>query len=539
MKREETINKYIIRNKLDIEKMLQDFRGYVYKIIENNAGESLSYEDKEEIMSDVFLTVWHNKEKIDNKRPLKYYMAGIAKNLISNKLRQQKKYNKQIEFKDIELQDLEEIDMVCERNQILKVISEELNNMKPRDYEVFAKYYYYSKSIREIAIELGMSETNVSVRLYRIKKKLKKELEKRGFTYKNLLTIILVLFALTGVALASNIVIKVIKKQFFPDTSAGVDTAIDNGYIQTIESDYVASNEAEIKVTKVLMDDYNLDFELDINLKNTEEQTKANNIVLANFLIVDENENIIAMNCENIENSYERLCELGGIEPNHKGKNYSDGSEYFRVISNIENNYKYVYSTHSNEFPKSKKLKFIFNKLILWNKNMDVIGQIEGEWVIEVELPKEFYERETIIYQVKSCNREDVNLISLEVSQTAAKLHFITKWGDPIYDEDDTLEEIGQKTKKWFERPESLTKLIENDYIMNEDGKKFYRAQSAYDGNMLCSQSITGTLKYYQTYDLTSFDATDNLTIVLPLYGEMLENSKVEEIVIELERIKE
>lgn len=94
MKREETINKYIIRNKLDIEKMLQDFRGYVYKIIENNAGESLSYEDKEEIMSDVFLTVWHNKEKIDNKRPLKYYMAGIAKNLISNKLRQQKKYNK-------------------------------------------------------------------------------------------------------------------------------------------------------------------------------------------------------------------------------------------------------------------------------------------------------------------------------------------------------------------------------------------------------------------------------------------------------------
>ena len=279
MKREETINKYIIRNKLDIEKMLQDFRGYVYKIIENNAGESLSYEDKEEIMSDVFLTVWHNKEKIDNKRPLKYYMAGIAKNLISNKLRQQKKYNKQIEFKDIELQDLEDIDMVCERNQILKVISEELNNMKPRDYEVFAKYYYYSKSIREIAIELGMSETNVSVRLYRIKKKLKKELEKRGFTYKNLLTIILVLFALTGVALASNIVIKVIKKQFFPDTSAGVDTAIDNGYIQTIESDYVASNEAEIKVTKVLMDDYNLDFELDINLKNTEEQTKANNIV--------------------------------------------------------------------------------------------------------------------------------------------------------------------------------------------------------------------------------------------------------------------
>ena len=64
MEKEETISKYIIKLELDVERMIQDFSGYIHTIIENNVGDRLSIEDKEEIMSDVFLTVWHNKENI-------------------------------------------------------------------------------------------------------------------------------------------------------------------------------------------------------------------------------------------------------------------------------------------------------------------------------------------------------------------------------------------------------------------------------------------------------------------------------------------
>jgi len=260
MEKEETISKYIIKLELDVERMIQDFSGYIHTIIENNVGDRLSIEDKEEIMSDVFLTVWHNKEKIDNTKPLKYYMAGITKNLISDKLRKQKKYNNQIEFKDSELVNLEDIDMICEQNQILEVISEELNNMKEKDYKVFAKFYYYSKSIKEIANELGMSESNVGVRLHRIKKKLKKELDKRGFKYKKLLTIILLLFAFTGTVFAVVYVTKL-----FIKTRKGVDIAKENGYIYEIENKNITeSNGIKIKVESILMDNYNLEIDFEI-----------------------------------------------------------------------------------------------------------------------------------------------------------------------------------------------------------------------------------------------------------------------------------
>lgn len=204
--KEDTIKNYMINNRLDVEKMIKNFNRYIHTIVENNVGNKLSNEDKEEIISDVFLTVWHNKEKIDLNRPLKYYIAGITKNIINNKLREQKKYKNQIEYNVEDIPDLTEIDIICEQDQILKVISEELNNMKAVDYKIFSKYYYYSKSIKEIAEELKISESNVSVRLHRIKKKLREKLVKKGFTYKKVLSIILILFLLTGVVFAKQIV---------------------------------------------------------------------------------------------------------------------------------------------------------------------------------------------------------------------------------------------------------------------------------------------------------------------------------------------
>lgn len=206
MEKENTIKDYIINCELDIEKMINDFTGFIYTVIENNSKNQLSVQDKEEILSDVFLTVWKNKKIIDTSKPLKYYMAGIAKNLIKNRLRKQKRENNWIEFSEQEVQDLNDIELICEQRQIMEAISEELNSMKITDYKIFSKYYYYSKSIKEIAEELNMSESNVGVKLHRIKKKLRKNLTKKGFTYKKILSVILILFLLTGVVFAKQIV---------------------------------------------------------------------------------------------------------------------------------------------------------------------------------------------------------------------------------------------------------------------------------------------------------------------------------------------
>ena len=157
--------------------------GYVYIIIKNNES-AFSNEDIEEIASDVFLTIWKNKEKLDINKEIAPYVAGITKKLILKKKRKTKCNLEDIE----ELQNYlyKEIDVThkqIEENEKINILNKQLIKMKEEDKNIFTYYYYKSKKIKEISIILGISEIKVKSRLSRIRKKLKKELEKRGYSY--------------------------------------------------------------------------------------------------------------------------------------------------------------------------------------------------------------------------------------------------------------------------------------------------------------------------------------------------------------------
>ena len=51
---------------------------------------------------------------------------------------------------------------------------------KEIDKQVFVSFYYHSKSIKDIAKEQSVSEFNVKQRLYRIRNKIRKEVNKNG-----------------------------------------------------------------------------------------------------------------------------------------------------------------------------------------------------------------------------------------------------------------------------------------------------------------------------------------------------------------------
>lgn len=55
--------------------------------------------------------------------------------------------------------------------------------MKEEDIEIFNLYYYSSMKIKEIARVLNIPEFKVKSRLHRVRKKIKKELEKGGYSY--------------------------------------------------------------------------------------------------------------------------------------------------------------------------------------------------------------------------------------------------------------------------------------------------------------------------------------------------------------------
>lgn len=49
----------------NLETIIDEYANYVFKIVDNIIGNTLSYQDKEEIVSDTFYLLWKNQEKIN------------------------------------------------------------------------------------------------------------------------------------------------------------------------------------------------------------------------------------------------------------------------------------------------------------------------------------------------------------------------------------------------------------------------------------------------------------------------------------------
>ena len=180
MKNENTIYMYIKENVLDIDKIIDDFSGYLYTIIQN-AGNFMK-EDIEEIISDTYLILWNNQYKLDLDKKLSSYLVGIVKNLIKQKYKIfNNSYEKLECYEDILITN-ERLDVVIENNEINRKIIELLNELKQDDKEIFYEYYFYSRKIKEIASINNISESKVKVMLYRTRNKLRKELLKGGYS---------------------------------------------------------------------------------------------------------------------------------------------------------------------------------------------------------------------------------------------------------------------------------------------------------------------------------------------------------------------
>ena len=179
MDNQDKIMNFYINNELDLEKVIQKYTGYVYSIIKTKII-NIQKEDAEEIISDVFLALWNNKDKLDLNKKITPYISGITKNLITKKLRCIKKYENIIDY-DENIINIENFELKIETDEKNQIILEELESTKPEDKEIFMHYYYYSRKIKEIAKILNISESKAKVRLNRTRKKLRQALEKRGY----------------------------------------------------------------------------------------------------------------------------------------------------------------------------------------------------------------------------------------------------------------------------------------------------------------------------------------------------------------------
>ncbi len=142
--------------------------------------------DAEECVNDTYLAVW-NAIPPAKPNPLKSFVLRILRNISTARYHSNTAV-KRNSFYDVALDELEEcladfslIERAVDSAELSRHIDSFLDTLDKNGRVMFMLRYWSSESIEDIAKKFGMTDHNVSVRLSRIREKLKKHLKKEGF----------------------------------------------------------------------------------------------------------------------------------------------------------------------------------------------------------------------------------------------------------------------------------------------------------------------------------------------------------------------
>lgn len=149
----------------NIELIIDEYSNYVYKIVDNVIGTSLPYQDKEEIVADVFYLLWKNQNNI--KSNLKSYIGTIARNCSYEKLSKNK-----ITFEYDETQCINE---TIDYDNLL-IMKEKISKLSEDEKTLFNMFYVEGLKIKDISKKINKTISAIKIKLFRIRKKLKEDI---------------------------------------------------------------------------------------------------------------------------------------------------------------------------------------------------------------------------------------------------------------------------------------------------------------------------------------------------------------------------
>lgn len=182
MRDEEIIAMYFERAESAITETAQKYGSYLHAIAQRILHNE---DDTEEVVNDTYHAAWRS---IPPKRPdvLRLFLAKIVRNLAIDRL-EYKLAQKRNADKDVLLSEISDflpaqtsVEDVWEMQEITETINVFLSQLDQRSRIIFVQRYWYANSVREIALQLGISESLVKNSLFRTRKKLRIFLEKEG-----------------------------------------------------------------------------------------------------------------------------------------------------------------------------------------------------------------------------------------------------------------------------------------------------------------------------------------------------------------------
>lgn len=143
-------------------------------------------EDCEECENDTYMKLW-NTIPPQQPKSLTAYIARIAKTTAINKYRadhREKRGGGEIDLVFDELADIvpskDNVQGMAESKETAAAINEFLEQLPKEKRIIFVRRYWFCSSVKDIAYDLKLTESNISVILSRTKSALKDFLKERG-----------------------------------------------------------------------------------------------------------------------------------------------------------------------------------------------------------------------------------------------------------------------------------------------------------------------------------------------------------------------
>lgn len=182
MEDEKIIELYFERSEDAIVQTEKKYGKYCYTIAFNILG---SVMDSQECVNDTYLKVW---ETIPPARPnrLSVFIGKLTRNLSINRLRRanalKRSADADLAFEELDGMISDNAADIHDKVFLKNAVNSFIAGLSKRDRKIFVQRYWYMCPSVDIARELGLSDSFVRVKLFRLREDFKKHLEKEGIT---------------------------------------------------------------------------------------------------------------------------------------------------------------------------------------------------------------------------------------------------------------------------------------------------------------------------------------------------------------------
>lgn len=163
--------------------VIQKYSKLLWKIAASVLIHAASVQDVEECVADVFIYLWQYPEKYDpDKAKLSSWLSVITRSRAIDSYRRIVR-KREISMEEVVMEGLGRADITADKvneeghfGENLRSCMEELDE---KEKELLIRRYYYEQKPAEIAVALDMPKKQVENRLYYVRQKLKKMMEKK------------------------------------------------------------------------------------------------------------------------------------------------------------------------------------------------------------------------------------------------------------------------------------------------------------------------------------------------------------------------